>query len=641
MKKSTSKKPKEIKLRRPKGSESRLKASGKTKGTPLAVFTVTGGVCALERIDKKTTSNLSLSWSTDGLSFISDNRIVDINLSTTKKEKIKDCGNFSISSTESGFIMTYVRKSKVKNKDVIVIAKSKDLYEWKVSSEVPRGDSNHSTMIYDKQLDLFLLYRDGLFIKNQSTRTLTVWKEKPSLLFTSRNGMFDSDSISIIGSVETKEGLLLIYNASVKKDRHHLLQIGGVLFDVNDPKRIIWRSEAPLWQGVVQTKSKTDSITPVGFVYFNETFIVYWLTKDGNMVLSTFPALYKNTEIYQHKILKRSEKNPIIKARYDKEWEVVGTFNPTVFQDDDNVLHMFYRALGSDGISRVGYAQSEDGESITKRLPYPVFEPSPGYGMPDAKKTKEPIGYNPAYYTSGGGWGGSEDPRVVKIGNTIYMIYVAFEGWNSIRIALTHISVSDFKKGKWNWKKPVFLSSEKEINKNWVMFPEKINGKFAILHGVSPKILIEYVNGFDSFDGKVFIKSSPPKGGRENYWDNRMRGAGPSPVKTPLGWLLLYHAQSNKEPHKYKLGAMILDLKDPTKILYRSAHPILSPDMHYENDGKPGVIYASGAVIRGDDLYVYYGGGDKVICVATTPMKEFLDYLVTGNTDSYELKRVV
>ena len=261
--------------------------------------------------------------------------------------------------------------------------------------------------------------------------------------------------------------------------------------------------------------------------------------------------------------------------------------------------------------------------------------------MPDASKTKEPVGYYPSYYTSGGGWGGSEDPRVVKIGNRIYMTYVAFEGWYSIRIALTSISVEDFKKGKWHWKKPILLSPLGEINKNWVLFPEKINGKFAVLHGVSPEILVDYVDSFNSFDGTVFIKSSPPSGGREKHWDNKMRGAGPSPIKTSLGWLLLYHAHSRKEPHRYKLGAMILDLNNPTKILYRSEHPILSPDMHYENDGKPGVIYASGAVIRGDDLYVYYGGGDKVVCVATTPLKKFLDYLVTGKADSYELKKVI
>ena len=388
MKKSTFKKPTRIK---------------KTRGTPLAVFTVTGGVCSLERIDKKTISSLSLSWSTDVLNFSSDNRKVDILISSRKKEVIKNCENFSVSNTLSGYLLTYVRKNKVKNKDVIVIAKSKDLYEWTVKSELPKGDTEHSTVIYDQNLDLFLLYRDGLFIKNQTTRTLAGWKENPSLIFTSRHGMFDSDLISIIGGTETEEGMLLIYNASIKKDAQHLLQVGGALFDKNNPKRVLWRSEIPLWQGVIETTNKKDLVVPVGFVYLNNNFLVYWLTKSGNMVISTFPSLFKNPEIYQHKILKRAEQNPILMARPGHTWETIGTFNPTVFQDEHGVLHMFYRALGTDGISRVGYAQSVDGVTITKRLPHPIFEPSPGLGMPDPKKAKGPVGYDPLFYTSGGG----------------------------------------------------------------------------------------------------------------------------------------------------------------------------------------------------------------------------------------------
>ena len=131
-----------------------------------------------------------------------------------------------------------------------------------------------------------------------------------------------------------------------------------------------------------------------------------------------------------------------------------------------------------------------------------------------------------------------------------------------------------------------------------------------------------------------------PQPGRKKAWDNILRGAGPPPVKTELGWLLLYHALEKEDSGRYKLGAMILDKNEPTKVLYRSKHPILSPDMYYENNGKPGIIYASGAMIKGHDLYVYYGGADKVVCVATTPVKELLKYLVTGNTKAYQLKKV-
>jgi predicted GH43/DUF377 family glycosyl hydrolase len=92
--------------------------------------------------------------------------------------------------------------------------------------------------------------------------------------------------------------------------------------------------------------------------------------------------------------------------------------------------------------------------------------------------------------------------------------------------------------------------------------------------------------------------------------------------------LLLYHAMDKNDPNKYKIGAMILDLNDPKKILYRAPKPILSPEMPYENDGKPGVVYASGAIVRDDKLYVYYGGGDKHVCVAETKLQPLLDWLM-------------
>jgi hypothetical protein len=112
--------------------------------------------------------------------------------------------------------------------------------------------------------------------------------------------------------------------------------------------------------------------------------------------------------------------------------------------------------------------------------------------------------------------------------------------------------------------------------------------------------------------------------------DQTSSGGGPPPLKTELGWLLFYHAIEKKEPDKYKLGAMILDKDDPTKVLYRSNNAILYPEMWYENDGKPGVVYASGSVIRGDDVYIYYGGGDRVVCAAKTNLKQLLDYLRAG-----------
>ncbi|MDQ5962429.1 MAG: hypothetical protein QG653_236 [Patescibacteria group bacterium] len=321
--------------------------------------------------------------------------------------------------------------------------------------------------------------------------------------------------------------------------------------------------------------------------------------------------------------LHRAHRNPLISPTPYSHWQSECAFNPAVVQDEEGKVHLIYRAIGSDGVSRFGYAASKDGFNFDERCPYPVFEAAalnnPNRGMRR---------YDPKLYPSGGSWGGFEDPRTVLINGRVYMTFIAFGGWQSIRIGLTSIALSDLKQKKWNWKEPFFISPEGERHKNWVLFPEKINGKYAIFHGIAPKIYVDYV---DSLTEPFTIQSPRPEGpqpGRKDFWDNRMRGIGPPPIKTGLGWLVLYHAIDKIEPHKYKLGAMVLDLHDPTKVLYRSPEPILSPDMDYENDGKPGIVYASGAVVRNNILYVYYGGGDKHVCIAQTPLNELLDYLV-------------
>lgn len=334
--------------------------------------------------------------------------------------------------------------------------------------------------------------------------------------------------------------------------------------------------------------------------------------------------------------LSRHGNNPIISPQVHREWEAEGTFNPGAVTDDDGNVHLFYRAIGLDGISRIGHIVSSDGRTFSGRSPYPVYEPQKGYGMPDAKEVKGPHYYDISANASGGGWGGAEDPRMVRIGDRIFMSYTAFEGWHNMRIAITSIAMGDLKKRIWRWRRPILISPPRARAKNWVLFPEKINGKYAILHGLSPKIMVAYV---DSPEMAPRIDSMKDHGGwgyqdksREGFWDTSIRGAGAPPIKTDIGWLLLYHALDKRDPNNiigYTVGAMILDFKDPTKVLYRSPEPILSPDMPYENDGKPGVVYASGAVVKDGTLFIYYGGGDKHTCVAETPLQPLLSWLTT------------
>ncbi len=327
-----------------------------------------------------------------------------------------------------------------------------------------------------------------------------------------------------------------------------------------------------------------------------------------------------------HGVLERFELNPIISPSEEKHWESKATFNPSAIFGDGKI-HLIYRAIGNNDISVFGYATSKNGFTIDKRGAHPAY-----FQKKSLLRTTMDL---PISYSSGGGWnGGTEDPRLTLVGNKVYMLYTSFDGWNSIRIAMTYISFEDFVSERWNWSPYVFISPPNEIHKNWVLFPEKINGKYAILHGISPSILVHYVDDLDEFDGETFIISSPPRGGRTGSWDSWLRGVGPSPIKTKDGWLVLYHAMDINDPNRYKLGAMLLDLKDPTKINAVSKQPILEPDESYENEGfKAGVVYACGAVVVDGWLFVYYGGADKVVCVATIKLDLFLKSLMSkGST---------
>jgi len=331
------------------------------------------------------------------------------------------------------------------------------------------------------------------------------------------------------------------------------------------------------------------------------------------------------------KVLQRVEHNPILMPEPHNDWEAGGTFNPAAWHDDQGTAHLLYRAVGADGVSRLGYARSKDGIHF-ERLPYPVYSMENLRSIGKDGRVHE-LRFDPVMYPSGGSYGGAEDPRMVCIDDRIYVSCSAFDGWDFIRIAVFSISKDDFINQKWRWSKLMLLSPEGQINKNWVLFPEKINGQFAILHSLTPSIQVEYVSELEDVGhGRVKVNSkfNAFEARKERPgWDTWLRGVGAPPIKTDAGWLVFYHAIDKTEPHKYKLGAFILDYKNPTKILAKSPEPVLVPDMWYENDSKPGVVYACGAVLQDEKIFVYYGGGDRYACVAEVDAKELIDWLVT------------
>ncbi|MDE1969981.1 MAG: hypothetical protein KGI50_00135 [Patescibacteria group bacterium] len=314
--------------------------------------------------------------------------------------------------------------------------------------------------------------------------------------------------------------------------------------------------------------------------------------------------------------VKKHEYNPILTSNSEHYWELSQTFNPSSILLGDKI-HFLYRAVGADGISRLGYAVSNDGVTIEDRQLHPVYEHGSNRYL-----------LSSISYPSGGSSGGAEDPRIVRVGkeNKLYMTYTACDD-SGLRVGLTSISLDDFLCKDWKWNAPALISPVGEVHKNWVLFPEKIGGQYAILHSIRPKIAIAYV---DSLESLLPIESSYSAVPELHTWEKRIRGAGPPPIKTKGGWLLFYHAMDS-DTGKYKVGAMLLDLLDPTIIRHRSRGPVLEPDQSYENNGfKGGVVYVSGAVVKDGTIFLYYGGADSCVCVAYSNLESFLEKLIEG-----------
>lgn len=329
--------------------------------------------------------------------------------------------------------------------------------------------------------------------------------------------------------------------------------------------------------------------------------------------------------------------NPIMEPAYNSHWESQAVFNPGAVVYGGRV-HLFYRALGADGMSRIGYASSKDGIHFDERLTYPVYIAE---NFNDAMAhfpytSPARFEYSLALYASGGGWGGCEDPRAVNIEGRIYLTFNMFNGWQSMRVAYTSIDEKDLLAKRWNWSKFAYLSRPGDRQKNWVLFPEKIKGKFALFYnldkGDADRVHIAFLDELDMYKAPTQTEAPDVHTLPDHVvaWHNRTRSAAAPPIKTKDGWLLFYHAMDKDDPGKYKVGALMLDLKDPTKVLYRAARPVLEPDMWYENDWKPGIVYASGAVVKDGKLFLYYGGGDKRIAMASADLEEFIDKLKHG-----------
>jgi predicted GH43/DUF377 family glycosyl hydrolase len=287
--------------------------------------------------------------------------------------------------------------------------------------------------------------------------------------------------------------------------------------------------------------------------------------------------------------------NPILKPRNSNSWESRFVFNTGTIQFNDKV-HLFYRAMGDDQISRIGYASSSDGKTIEERLPNPIFEPATQHEK----------------Y-------GCEDPRITKIEERCFMAYTAYteKSLNAYQIGLTDIKIEDIEEKRWSWGERTFPFPRLR-DKNAFIFPRKIEGKYVLFHRIDPDICVAYSEDFKNWTGIKAIMHP-----RLDGWDNFKIGCGGPPIETSDGWLFIYHGVDFERV--YRLGVVLLDKKNPEKIIYRSDRAILEPQEDYEKYGNvPNVVYSCGNVLIDDEVYIYYGAADNVICLATYELSELL-----------------
>ena len=289
--------------------------------------------------------------------------------------------------------------------------------------------------------------------------------------------------------------------------------------------------------------------------------------------------------------MNRFEGNPILKPIKHHNWESRRVFNPAVIHLGGRV-HILYRAMGDDTISRLGYVSSSDGYHIDERLQHPVFEPT----VPREKH-------------------GCEDPRLTELEGKCVMTYTAYG--DIYQIGITTISTENILEKRWEWGER-FFPFPNVRNKNAVIFPRRVDGRYVMCHRLDPEIYIAYSSDLRNWNNTNLVMSP-----RQGSWDCVKIGAAGPPIELDEGWLLIYHGVDTRRV--YRLGAAILDREDPEKVIYRTKTPILEPIEDYERFGLvPNVVFSCGAIILDGQLLIYYGCADTVIGVATFDLNEII-----------------
>ena len=334
------------------------------------------------------------------------------------------------------------------------------------------------------------------------------------------------------------------------------------------------------------------------------------------------------------------EKHGIILSPTQEEFENKGVLNPAIYQEGD-MVHILYRAVQVGDFSSIGYAKTAGPLKVVERKNRPII-------APDFDYEKE----------------GIRDPRIVKIDDTYYITYNSYDGMNTMGALATSTDLVHFKKhgiitpqiNYEEYKKCVTNTKNAKLNpkylfyynlfseigtltderrllsdKDVVLFPRKINGKFAMLHRIWPGIQIVYFDDWKDLT-KEFWKNYlenlvdyivlDPKG----PFEVNHIGVGGPPIETEDGWLLIYYGvQETTTGKTYHAKAALLQIDKPEIEIARLDTPLFSPTKSWEKKDKADdIVFPTGHAVFGNDLYIYYGAADQSIAVAKLDINELL-----------------
>lgn len=334
------------------------------------------------------------------------------------------------------------------------------------------------------------------------------------------------------------------------------------------------------------------------------------------------------------------EKLGVILSPTKFEFENIGVINPAIYQDG-NTVHILYRAIQEGNLSTIGYAKMEGPTKIVERMEKPLISREYDYEKQ-----------------------GVEDPRIVKIEDTYYITYTAYDGINAMGALATSKDLITFKKHGIITPKVNYEQYESHVNecnaaklnpkyhqyynlfsqigiigdqtrllrdKDVVLFPRKINGQFVLLHRIWPGIQIVKFNKWEDLTQSFWVNYlmnltdhiilDPTDPYEMNYI-----GGGVPPIETPCGWLLIYHGVHETTTGKvYNARAALLHLEKPEMELSRLPYPLFSPTKKWEKEGiVNNVVFPTGYALFKNDLYLYYGAADKHIAVAKLNLNELL-----------------